>query len=583
MALTREEWEARKAAAATTVLSKEDWERKKRMAALAQSKANIAADAESYRATTDMGKTQRFLAGAGSGLTNAARNMANMVGIEKIGDFDTSDEGLAKQDEADADLLSTGMGSFGNIVGGAAATAPLGMGAGALVGAGARGLSTITNVARLEKALAAAGNARRLGGAVVQGATQGATEGAILGGPGNRVGGAVTGGALGGAVPAVAAGVGKVGKFLAKDRRSEAAQALQKEMDVTSRDLGGVGPTDAVPDGSPLIPASHALKPGMLKQIYEGFVSNIPGSSGRLRGQYDEAVGGLRETAVRMAAPDDAVVASIFQHGDDFPKSLGLLKEAWDDTLDYVNKSVIDIPTGFFPKSLQRQLNEFKIKLPQGRVNGKALTMAKTDIQGLIDNLPKGPLGRTQRASLNATKEQIDTLIKNQLPTDEALKWADDLKKYKNFETLMSAAGTAPGTSLFTPKSLAAKASRRAGRKGLYGEGGPLQDLGRLGQEVLPNFPSRAGIFQTLAAAGAAQGLAGGVSDNKGLMGSGLMTVLLPFAAARGMSNRVVQRKIMEGLKSPKVMQELVDQFPEAATAIRRYTTQLGVAKAEQE
>jgi hypothetical protein len=241
------------------------------------------------------------------------------------------------------------------------------------------------------------------------------------------------------------------------------------------------------------------------------------------------------------------------------------------------------VPGNFWPQGVKDQLKQFEIVLPVGQVTGKELTTAKTQIQGLIDELPTGPLGKVARDRLVAQKTQIDNLIKNQLPPDMVAKFDDNLSGYKKFEDLMAAAKTNPGTSAFTPKALAAQTSKRAGRKGLFGDAGPLQDLGYFGQEALQNFPSRAGVFQTLAAVGAAQGITGGVTGNEGLMGSALATVLIPLAAARGLSNRTVQRKIMEGLKSPKAMEELINKFPEAADVLRRYSTQGAVAAQAQE
>jgi hypothetical protein len=565
MTLSKEEWEARKAA----TLTPEEFKVAKRKAALAKSLENIKKDQESYRATSGMSGMDRFMAGAGSGTVSAGRNMANMLGIDKIGDFDTTDAAIEGQNKTDEDLLSTGAGLLGNIAGGAAATAPIGMGAGALVGSGSKLLS---NLPRLAKAI------KLIGG----GAAQGAAEGAILGGPGGRGEGALVGGAFGGAIPAVGLAAKKTAGWLGKDRRSLSARELQKEMDITSREAAGLGPNDPLPKNATDIPASHGLEPGIMKQVYEGFVSNMPGSATRLRGQYDEAVGAFRESAIRHAAPEGASISSIFQHGDDLPQSLGLLKKAWDDAFDTVNTSKFRIPNNFFPLSLRRELSRFDIRLPQGNVLGKSLTDAKVNIQALINDLPKGPLGAAGRKRLTGIKSKVDALIHGQLPADAAAQWSDDLAKYKNFEDLMAAAKKKPGTSQFTPKDLAAETSKRAGRKGLFGAGGSLQDLGRLGQEVLPNFPSRAGVFQTLAAMGAAQGLAGGLSDNKGLLGSGLATVLLPLAAARGLSNRAVQRKIMEGMSSAKGMENLVNQFPEAMSFLRRYAVQGAVAAKEE-
>jgi hypothetical protein len=549
----------------------------KRQKALVQSKANIAADAEGYKATSGMTGGQKFLAGAGSGMVDVGRKAANLALPKSLEPEWATKEAIAGQGARDEDLLSTGAGLAGNIVGGAVATAPVGMGAGAALGAGARGLSTITNVPRLARALEAAGKVQGVGGRVAQGAAQGGVEGALLASPDSRGAGAGMGAAMGGGIPLVGGAVGKVGRFLSKDRRSDAAKILQGQMDKVSDDLGYTGAE------RPMIPASQALEPGIMKQVYEGFVANMPGASAKLRGQYDQAMGGFRQAAIKEAAPKGTNIGQIFQHGDDLQESLGFLKDSWDDAFDAVNTRPMRVPGNFWPQGVKDQLKQFEIVLPVGQVTGKELTTAKTQIQGLIDELPTGPLGKVARDRLVAQKTQIDNLIKNQLPPDMVAKFDDNLSGYKKFEDLMAAAKTNPGTSAFTPKALAAQTSKRAGRKGLFGDAGPLQDLGYFGQEALQNFPSRAGVFQTLAAVGAAQGITGGVTGNEGLMGSALATVLIPLAGARGLSNRTVQRMIMEGLKKPKAMEELIDKFPEAADVLRRYTTAGAVAAQAQE
>ena len=125
--------------------------------------------------TAGMSDLDQTLAGAGRGLWHTGASIGNLAGL-------VPDSALAEEKKYDAPLLATGAGRFGNIVGEAAATAPLGGGASAAL-------------ERVAPALA-----RSL---LVQGATQGAVQGAATAEPGDRARdalvGALTGGALGGA------------------------------------------------------------------------------------------------------------------------------------------------------------------------------------------------------------------------------------------------------------------------------------------------------------------------------------------------------------------------------------------------
>lgn len=70
-----------------------------------------------YNPTTDMSGTQKFLAGAGKGMTDLVRGAGQMIGV-------VSDEDIAASRQRDAPLMNTGAGMAGNIAGNVAATIP---------------------------------------------------------------------------------------------------------------------------------------------------------------------------------------------------------------------------------------------------------------------------------------------------------------------------------------------------------------------------------------------------------------------------------------------------------------------------
>lgn len=122
-----------------------------------------------YNPTTDMSGTQKFLAGAGKGMTDLVRGAGQMIGV-------VSDEDIAASRQRDAPLMNTGAGMAGNIAGNVAATIPAMLVPGAAtvrgaaaIGAGIGALAPVSeDESRLGNAgIGAAGGAA--GGAVAKG------------------------------------------------------------------------------------------------------------------------------------------------------------------------------------------------------------------------------------------------------------------------------------------------------------------------------------------------------------------------------------------------------------------------------
>ena len=175
--------------------------------------------------TRNMSTGQRLLAGTGQGMTNAARQVGNMVGL-------VSDERMEEAKAKDAALLDTTAGTVGSFVGETAALAPLTL-LGAPVAAVGKGLQLLNRARTGGKAVKALGTTLpRATGAGTQGmaraATEGAAAGAILSGPDNRMGGALTG-AGGGAI--MNRTVGALGrKFAQGVNKKDSANALTSEI-----------------------------------------------------------------------------------------------------------------------------------------------------------------------------------------------------------------------------------------------------------------------------------------------------------------------------------------------------------------
>jgi hypothetical protein len=501
---------------------------------------------EGYRAevgpaTEGMSGGEKFRAGIGQGLTQAHQSVGNILGLV---DKDT----IRRREETDKDLLSTGAGLAGSVVGGAAYTAPIGMGAGALAG---RGLQAIGRGGKLARALAMAG-------------AQGASEGAVLASPDDRLRGALVGGGLGGGLTLAGRGLGKAMDFLGKNRMSDEAIELTKRL----RSVPG--------QEKSFIPASQALEPGMGKQLYEGGVANLPWAGSTLRGQFAEALGDTRTLAITKALPAGVDVGPIHAAGDDMSQALRLAKASWDDAFKPVNTAKMEINGAFLPLNVRKLLIDEGITIPRGRVTGKRLNILRDQLQALA-NEQKGLLGRTRKMKIVKQKDRLTELMGKFLTKDVGAKWADDLGQYKNFEDIMAAAKKAPGNSEFTMKQLAAETSKRAGRKGLMGEGGELQEIGALGQKALVDFPSRQGIFQTLAATGAAGAAAGYLTD-KGTLPGAAAAMTIAILTGRGLALPAVQKMVMEGMSSPRAARALLNKYPEIVQGLGRYARQAAVA-----
>ena len=481
--------------------------------------------------TEGMSTTEKLRAGIGSGLVDVGRKAANLALPRSLTPDWASDEAIAEQGETDDALLSTGAGLTGNIIGGIAGTAPVGMGAVGLVGKA------------LPQALKGATAAARIGRGGLQGAAQGASEGLLLASPDDRAGGAGVGAALGGGFGAVLPGVGhalkktldRLGKPIIKT--TEEAQTLNR----------------LLPDEKQ-IPLSQSAEPGMGKQIYEGFVANIPGNT--VRKQYDEALEGFREIVIKKALPKNMELPeeAIFEAGnaDTMAEGFRKLKGVWDEAWVPVNEAEVMIPGNFFNdniiKAAKRATKGEWAPPGPGVTTGKTLTETAEAFQQLANQAEPGVIGNKTREFFLSQKKRVEELLKGQLPEDIAEDWVGNKEAWKTYQDLLAGTRGAMGTGEFTPKALAQATARRSGQ---VGGGGDMQELGSLGQKALQNFPSRQGVFQTLAATGAV-GAGAGYLGGENPVTSGIAGVVLPILGARFMSKPAVQRKLAEGFSMAK-------------------------------
>jgi hypothetical protein len=462
-----------------------------------------------------------FLEGMGAGFMNTGRQVGNILGL-------VDDDVLDRQSEIDEGL--GGWGKAGKLTGEIAATLPIGGG----VGAGGKALGRSVLAARR------AGNvgkrparalANTLQSRVGRGAVEGSAVGALYGGPDNRAAGAAMGAGFGAGAGAIGSGLAKMGKNFRLTDISDEAKELQR---MTGQ----------------FIPLSQSAKPGVVKQVYNALLANIPGVGGKLRGQYKEALDDVRKFAAEQAMPDTSIAHQRvgIKAGDNLQTIFDKLKSFWDKAYEPIEAATISLTAKYIPKAppwLSAVVNKASrgtVKLPE-ELDG-VVTTGKTirDLQKFINQvvIPDEKSPAVQK-TLREYVESLDTMMERNFPKGTQVRgvWEDYISlrdPYRNWVDLQSAAAGAVAKK-FKPGSLARKAQR--GTQGLPSENQTiLQKTGELGNEALEDFPSRLGLFQTVAALAltGAGGAAAGVP--------GAMVVPSAMAIGRGMITPGFQKLI---------------------------------------
>jgi hypothetical protein len=497
-----------------------------------------------------------FLEGMGAGMMNVARRGTNLLLPDALTPEFASDEAIAEQEELDK-YLEWGHGGGGKLTGELIATAPVGGG----VGAAGKGLGRTLLAARragsVGKAPARA-LANTLNSRVGRGALEGATFGTIMADPDERGAGAAFGGAVGAGAGALGRAVGAMGRKFRLTDISDEAKAVQQ--------LTGHH-----------IPLSQAAKPGTIRMIYNAFLANVPGVGGKYRAKYEAALQDFRHFVATKAHPDlgDIEIPRTATMGEIF-ETLG---KYWDDAYEPMRRAVIGVfkkhnPTApdFLAKEVQK-VSRGRISLPQA---GEMTTGAKIlDLKNLINGeiLPKES-GIIQK-ELQAYVRGLDDLLEaNFLPGSKNRHIWDDFvnlrEPYKNWIDLQSAAQKVVGAE-FSAAQIARASQRGAG--GLReGSKGVIQKAGEMGAKTLEDFPSKQGLFQTVAALG--------------LTGSAMTGTALPVAAGMGAvigAGKVMTTEAFEKLISgqSKYLQTYARQLRAAGYTGRQIATILGLENAD--
>lgn len=478
---------------------------------IAQAKADDEAFRASVNPTDGMSGTQKFLAGAGQGVTNFARGAGQLLGMVDQGQIDEA----AKRDAA---LLETGAGSAGSLTGAVAATLP------AMLVPGANTLA----------------------GAALTGAAVGGLEPTETGE--SRAENMVAG-ALGGAG---GYGIGKVASRVLSPQTSQAATELLDQ---------GITPTPG------------QIMGGAAKRL-ESAAESIPFVGQGIRNAKSRAVEQFNKAAINRALePIGATVDDIGHEGvkqareaidDAYKNAIKFLPRVdFDQQFDGALQNIRQMANTLKPDN-QKQLDDIIQQnlldklTPAKTLSGESFKAVESDLKREAREFLKST-DRDQRqigSALNAVVAEMRGLAGRMSPdAAEALKKADSA--YARLLRIERAAAMqgAP-TGVFTPAQLgnAVRGMDGSLRKVSVAQGDALmQDLSTAGREVLGNNLPDSGTAE--------RGLVG-----LGAAGFFEPTLALGMLGARGAYTSPAQEALAAALtRRPEVMRTAGNYVERAA------------------
>lgn len=481
---------------------------------------------DSYDPTEGMTGMEKFKSGIGQGMTHVARSLGNLAGLISEEDMD---EALA----LDSSLLQTGAGLAGSITGQVAATLPIGGG----VGAAAKGLTAARSASMVGRGANMLGKA--LASPVGRGTVEGGLTGAILAEHDDRAYMGGFGAGLGGSF----GGLGKAMGYAWRNFKLpwvNLSKEASKHMETT---------------GGGFIPLSHSLpEGGIMKMFYESVLGNMPGATGKIRGQFRNALDDFRRVASEMTHPptaqvyDDALQRMVpleFAPGTPMTTIFKQLDDYWDNAFDAAKRADVDVGAWRLPATVQSTVDDLSGGMfPQlsGKVKGGQLLDLRNGLNRVMADLdPTQPLNQSIRGQYKAVIKQIDEMMERSLPRDI---WDDLAAKrpyYKSYLDLTKAAQKA-GKEGFeaSPAQLAGTTAQRGGKAARIGEGTELQQVSQTAYKVLPDFPSRPGIYQLVAALGLGSSMIGFIAGT----GVPALAVGGMYALGKVMSSKAFQKAI---------------------------------------
>jgi hypothetical protein len=506
-------------------------------------------------AVKGVGGLQLFREGLGRGMSNVGRNVVNLALPESITPEGFRDEDLQEKKKLDKQLLSTGAGTAGNIVGEIATTLPAGA-----IGTGARAVKA-----------AKAGNvlARTLGHRATTGALEGAASGLAASAPGERGVGAAIGGGTGGVFGSLGKGLGKWRKLMPKEDPSmEVVRRLQK-------DLVGKGLMEPIEPG-----LAQAGKEGSIwRMIYDAGLANFPTVGGKIRNRAANALANSRRMFIAHGAPENIPHPERYMHkSESIEDVLGNIDEMWDEIYEPVRDATYKFRSSFddmletgFPRSAKIVKEELKKFGKGGLTDIRAGVPHKGndvwELRNALRTLAAKEESAAGRRVFSEVADKLDRGIVRQNPLAKEIleKNAD---RYKNWSDIKAVVHAVKGQQNLTPKRMM-DASYESTVRGMKGEA-PMQEMTEALHKAQPGFPSRQGLFQTRAAMS--------LVPTSGVAGLGFLAGG-PAGAATALGITLAAANI---LASPGFQRWMVEQGVKNVTKsnarklIEKYTAQIG-------
>ncbi len=417
----------------------------------------------------------RVISGTGRGMMHTAQSLANLAGL-------IPDETMANEKQTDAPLMATTGGKVGNLVGEAAATAPLGMGAGAVLG-------------RVAPALADS--------AIAGGALQGGVQGLATADPNERgaqtLAGALTGGILGGAT--------KLGGVAIQGlKRSPAAQALiDQGIQLTPGQMNPGGAFNQFEQAAESLPgAKQIIEPAReaAERQYQALIISKGAAPGASPIKPSDNIHDMLQQAYDSYAP-------LYDQAKGYPVTPEIVNTGANTPLTTAMKKASNAPG--VPASLKNSENEWLqdrlTQLPQNPDSADLLQL-RSDIRarGRTANLKTDTDSGHIATIAGRAENQVTQALQSQLPQAplDALQSADS--NYGNYKIIENAvAKSKDNLAGLTPQKLS-QAVYDATQDANYarGAGGPLRDLAQSGTQVFQNVsPPTGARLLTMAAGGA--------------------------------------------------------------------------------
>jgi hypothetical protein len=485
------------------------------------------------------GEGQMALEGVGRGMTNVARHVGNLIGLE-------SDQDLSNASELDAPLMSQPAGRFGSMGGEAAILAPLTMGAEGAIGATSLGAKALANP-------------------FLTGAAEGAGQGALMADPGQRGERAMIGGITGLALPAAMTAGQKLAYGLR--RTPEAQQLIDEGVRLTPGQMNPEGIWNKIEENVRAVPVVGNIVEKARTQAQQDFQRGVIEESAAPGHTLQST--SKDPTELFMEAQDS--YAPLYKAAEGFPVQPAIPSK--NQTLAYAlrqaanNKAVgagADIRQNA-QDFLQGQMNAISEKANAvGGWKSEHLIQLRSAVNEEIRNAGVDQAGKKYSQLLRDARDRVTDAINDQIPPDavQSLKTANDA--YPKLAIIRDAIQRGGDqTHGFTPAQLSAAVKSSADNNQYARGGGLMRDWSSAGRDIFTERNPRTG-----ASHGTTGALAGAALAIHHFVPGMQVPAAMGAGGALGMIGTQTGRDILAGQTAPQKYAQQLAQALKARTSL---------------